>query len=99
MTFVLNFSASKVGSTVPKYILMQRRLFRRIAMKQPIRPERNLRSSFQGAKLDPTIFKSFELRVCLSQNVDIIAELFSVLPAGPELKEKLVLLEAMRLWL
>lgn len=64
MTFVLNFSASKVGSNLPKYVRMHRRLFRSIAMKQPIRPEHNLGSSFQGANLDPTIFKSFESRVC-----------------------------------
>lgn len=101
MTFVLNFSTSKIGSTLPKYVLMHGRLFRRIAMKQPIRPEHNLKSAFQGANLDPTTFKSFELHVCFVSECYIIAELFSVLPAGPELKEKLVLLEATRgrLWL
>lgn len=64
MTFVLKFSASKIGSTLPKYVLMHRRLFRCIVMKQPIRPEQNLGSSFQGANLDPTVFKSFESPVC-----------------------------------
>lgn len=69
-------------------------LIRCVAMRQPIRCEHNLGSSFQGASLDQTKFQSFESAFALSQNVDIIAQLFFMFPAGLELTERLVLLQA-----
>lgn len=60
----------------------------------------HLRLSFQGAVYkDQTIFhKAVEAALnpgsSLSRNVDIIAQPFPMLPAGLELKEKLVLLQA-----
>lgn len=91
MTFVYNFEAFKIAPNQPKNIIMHLCLIRQDRV--------HLRLYFQGAVYkDQTIFhkavEALNSGSSLTRIVDIIAHPSSMLPAGLELKEKLVLLQA-----